>query len=43
MSAAPDSVQRFTIREGTPEDAWQVAARIGEFGGYADRYGREVY
>ncbi|MDZ7825050.1 MAG: GNAT family N-acetyltransferase [Gammaproteobacteria bacterium] len=43
MSAAPDSVQRFTIREGTPEDAWQVAARIGEFGGDADRYGREVY
>lgn len=33
----------FEIREGTADDAWAVAERIGEFGGDADRYGQEVY
>lgn len=32
-----------TIRRGDAEDAWSVASRIGEFGGDADRYGRDVY
>jgi GNAT superfamily N-acetyltransferase len=31
------------VREGSPLDAWAVAERIGEFGGDADRYGREIY
>ncbi|MEE4361608.1 MAG: GNAT family N-acetyltransferase [Pseudomonadales bacterium] len=31
------------VRDGDAEDAWAVASRIGEFGGDADRYGRDVY
>ena len=37
---APDQV---VVRQGSPQQAWCVAARIGEFGGDADRYGQAIY
>lgn len=44
MSVASEQGERsIRIVEGTPRDAWNVAERIGEFGGDADRYGRQVY
>ena len=44
MSVATEQVeQSISIRVGTALDAWRVAARIGEFGGDADRYGQHVY
>ena len=44
MSVASEARSgEIVIRQGSPADAWTVAERIGEFGGDADRYGREIY
>ncbi|HSG90023.1 MAG TPA: GNAT family N-acetyltransferase [Pseudomonadales bacterium] len=44
MSVATEhQAPEIRIEEGSPRDAWNVAERIGEFGGDADRYGRQVY
>lgn len=44
MSVARETPpEEIVVREGSPDEAWAVAERIGEFGGDADRYGHEVY
>lgn len=44
MSVAGETApEGIVVREGSPTEAWAVAERIGEFGGDADRYGREHY
>ena len=44
MSAATRGpAEDLRVEHGCALDAWDVACRIGEFGGDADRYGRSVY